>query len=114
MQESNVAKTLGIALHGGPLEGLQIRLGFHHFYMVLPLNLVQHCQSDRALEGPGELAVKLTLHSVHEKRDVVGTARSAGGLEMQSEAEFVPRPARVERWAVEDYGLTSLLVAQVK
>lgn len=67
VQEGDIAEALGIALERGPLEGLQVWLGLHHLLMMVPFRvLVQHCQTDAALEGPRQLRIIGALHSVYE------------------------------------------------
>ena len=113
VQEGDVAEALRVLVSGGPLECLKVRFGIHHLHVVLPFRLVQNGQADGALEGPRQLAIKLPLHGVHEQGDVIGAAGRAGRLQVQPEAQLVPRPARIEAGAVENDGLPGLLATQV-
>lgn len=72
MQEGDVAKSLGVALGGGLLEGLEVGFSLHQLDVVVALRpLVQDGEADGALERPRQQPVEGPLHGVHEERDEV-------------------------------------------
>ena len=116
MHKSHVAKTLGVAGDGGSLEGEELWLGVHDLLVVLPhggFRLVEDREPDGPLEGPGQVAVVLPLHRVHEQGDVVGAALRARQLQVQAHAQLVAGLACVEAGAVNDNGFLLFLRFQV-
>lgn len=113
MQESDVAKSLGVALGGGLLEGLEVGFGLHQLHVVVAVwPLVQDGEADGALERPRQQPVEVSLHGVDKEGDEVGAARGVGGLQVQPQAELVARLAGVEAGAVLHHRVAHLLVPQ--
>lgn len=114
MQKGHVAKSFGVALGGGLLEGLQVGFSLHQLDVVVGIwPLIQDGEADSALERPRQLVVKGPLHGVDEERDEVGAAGGVGGLQMQPQTQLVARMAGVEAGTVLHHGLTRFLVPQV-
>lgn len=113
MQEGDVAKSLGVALGGGLLEGLEVGFSLHQLDVVVALRpLVQDGEADGALERPRQQPVEGPLHGVHEERDEVWAARGVGGLQVQPQTELVARVAGVEAGAVLHHRVACFLVPQ--
>ena len=72
VQKGHVAKPFGVALDGGLLESLQVWFSLHHLDVVLTLRaMVQDGEADGALEWPGQLPIKSSLHGVDKHGDEV-------------------------------------------
>lgn len=113
MQEGDVAKSLGVALGGGLLEGLEVGFSLHQLDVVVAVRpLVQDGEADGALERPRQEPVEVALHGVDKEGDEVGAARGVGGLQVQPQAEPVARAAGVEAGAVLHHGVARFLVPQ--
>lgn len=83
VQKGDVAKSFGVAVVGGLLEGLQVWFSLHHLHMVLTLGaLVYDGKADGALERPGQLPIKSPLHGVDKEGNIVGATWGIGGLQV--------------------------------